>query len=272
MGDQDVLRVAVVQFRSGDSIDENLRFIQEKITALSKDADLIIFPEYSMKQPNFNDREDMIGASQDLDGVFIHSIRESARNNGAHVIVNFIENNGVTEKPFNTSILINSLGIISGIYQKIHLFDSYGMRESAVYTEGHIKPELYSIKGFNLGMEICYDIRFPELTRLYSLKGANIITVQAGFFQGDFKLETWKVLLQSIAMTNGTYVLASAQAQPGYVAHSMIVHPSGKVLAEAGNGNEDLIASIHINECKEYLETVPVLEARRRDIYDVHGL
>jgi Predicted amidohydrolase len=269
---QDDLKVAIVQFRSGDSVNDNLSYIQTKIKAIAKDADLIIFPEYSMKQPVFQDREAMIKSSENIDGMFISNIRQSARDNAVNVLMNFIERNGNTEKPFNTSILINSMGMISGKYQKIHLFDSYGMKESAVYTEGHMKPELFSVKGYKLGMEICYDIRFPELTRLYSLNGAHIVTVQAGFFEGDFKLETWTALLQSLAMCNGTYILASGQGQPGFIGHSMVIHPSGKILAEAGNGDEVLLATIHIKECMEYLETVPVLEARRRDIYDVHGL
>ncbi len=272
MKDQYNLRVGLVQFRSNDSIDENLDFIQRKIKALSRDCDLIIFPEYSMRQPDFKDRDGMISFSQDLTGKFISEIKKEAKDSQVHVMINFIENNGMTEKPFNTSILINSLGMIAGKYQKTHLFDSYGMRESEVYTEGHIKPEPFAINGNKLGMEICYDIRFPELARLYSLTGADIITVQAGFFEGDMKTETWRVLLQSMAMCNGTYVLASGQAAPGYVGHSMIVGPSGKIMAEAGTGQEDVIASIDMRECAKYLDMVPVLDARRRDLYDVHGL
>ncbi len=272
MARQNDTSITLVQFNSSGDTGKNLELIVSKIREYSSKSDLIIFPEYSMIKPDYGNRELMVSIAQEEDGNFINTIKDEAKKNKVYVLANYVERNGSNGKPYNTSLLIDSLGIIVGKYQKLHLFDSYGMRESNVYNFGRLEPEVHSMNGVNIGMEICYDIRFPELSRLYALSGSKIITVQAGFFKGDFKVETWRTLLQSIAMCNGSFIAACGQSGPEFIGHSMLVSPYGKILYEAGEKSEDITFNIDLNETTRYLDSVPVLEARRRDIYDVRGL
>ncbi len=266
------MRIAVVQFNSGKSKEENLDFIKGKIDKYSGKQDLVIFPEYSMIKPDFNDRNYMIDVSESITGQFVEEIRSMTMKREIAVIGNFVESRGQTEKPFNTSFAIDNMGILFGKYQKLHLFDSYGYMESKVYNEGLRRPEVISLNGIPLGMEICYDIRFPELSRLYALKGAQMITIQAGFFKGEYKLETWTALLKSIAMTNGVFVVASGQSGPEFIGHSTVISPAGKVIEELGEDEEDITVKIDMSEVTSYRENVKVLTARRRDFYDISGL
>ncbi|MCL4323378.1 MAG: amidohydrolase [Candidatus Thermoplasmatota archaeon] len=266
------MKIAIVQFNSGKNKEENLDFIKRKIGKFSGNQDMVIFPEYSMVKPDFTNREYMIGVSEPVTGEFVEEIRSRTKAGKIAVVGNFVESRGETEKPFNTSFAIDNMGILFGKYQKIHLFDSYGYTESKVYNEGLRRPEVISVNGIPFGMEICYDIRFPELSRLYALKGARLITVQAGFFKGDYKLETFRILLKSIAMTNGVFVAASSQPGPEFIGHSAVISPSGKVLAELDGEEDDLTATIDMDEVTDYRREVNVLNARRRDFYDISGL
>ena len=266
------MKIAVVQFNSGKNKEENLDFIKGKIDKYSGKQDMVIFPEYSMVKPDFNDRDYMIGVSESITGKFVEEIQNMSKNREIAVIGNFVEGRGATEKPFNTSFAIDNMGILFGKYQKLHLFDSYGYMESKVYNEGLKRPEVVSLNGISFGMEICYDIRFPELARLYALKGAQMITVQAGFFKGEYKLETWMALLEGIAMTNGVFVVASGQSGPEFIGHSTVISPAGKVIAELGEEEEDITVKLNMSEVTDYRENVKVLTARRRDFYDISGL
>jgi predicted amidohydrolase len=268
----DTLNITLVQFNSSRDKEENLEVILSKIEEYSKKSDIIIFPEYSMIKPDFNDREFLINNAESIDNNFITKIREKAKSQKVSVICNFVEKKGGNEKPYNTSIVIDSMGLICGKYQKLHLFDSYDYRESAIYNKGLLRPETLDLRGLKFGLQICYDIRFPELTRLYSLTGASIVFVQAGFFKGENKVETWQSLLKSMAISNGVFVVATGQGEPEFIGHSIIINPEGTTLAEAKEGTEDVSGSINIAEVSKYRDMVPVLEGRRRDFYDVSGL
>ena len=270
--DGNKLKIAVVQFNSGKNKDENLDFITKKIAERGKDHHLIIFPEYSMVKPDFSNREYMIGVSESMEGNFVSAVKKAAKENSVAVMCNIVENRGPTEKPFNASFAVDKMGILFGRYEKLHLFDSYGYIESAVYNEGLRRPETISLNGISMGMEICYDIRFPELSRLYALKGAKIITVQAGFFKGDYKIETWQSLLKSMAMVNGVFVIASSQSGPEFIGHSVVITPEGKIVAELEEKEDIISTAIDLEEVERYREKVNVLTARRRDFYDVSGL
>lgn len=264
------IKFRIVQWKSGSSVTDNLSFITAKINDTEKDT-LIIFPEYSMLYPDYSNPDAFISSAQNYDDYFIRTISEAASKKSVDVIINFVEKN--YGKPFNTSLHINSSGRISGRYSKTHLFDSYGFSESKLYERGNTIPEPFLLYGkIPVAMEICYDIRFPEISRIYSLQGARILIVQAGFYRGHLKYETWATLLRARAMENGVFVLAADQSGEDFIGHSMVVDPYGQVLMELGEDPGDMQGEIDLSIVDSYRDSVPVIKHRRIDLYDVHGL
>ncbi len=264
------MKLKIIQWKSTGDVSRNLEFILDRIGKTGKDS-FVIFPEYSMIYPDYKDTQSFIEKSQGIGDFFIHSIQDSARKNSVEVMINFAEKS--YGKPFNTSLHINSSGMISARYSKTHLFDSYGFQESSLYRRGMNIPDPFQVSGrFLAGVEICYDIRFPEITRMYSLKGASILLVQAGFYRGEMKYDTWMTMLRARAMENGMFVLAANQCGPDFLGHSTVIDPYGRILAEAGEEPMDLEASVDLSIVEKYREDVPVLNHRRKDLYEVGGL
>ncbi|MGP6207321.1 nitrilase-related carbon-nitrogen hydrolase [Cuniculiplasma sp. SKW3] len=264
------IKFKIVQWKSGSILKNNLDFITAKINETEKNT-IIIFPEYSMLYPDYSNPEAFMSSAQSYDDSFIGTISEAASNQSVDVVINFVEKN--YGKPLNTSLHINSSERISGRYSKIHLFDSYGFSESRLYERGNKIPEPFLIHGkVPTAMEICYDIRFPEISRLYSLQGAYILIVQAGFYRGHLKYETWATLLRARAMENGIFVLAADQCGEDFIGHSMVVDPYGQILMELDEDAGDLQGEIDLSKVDDYRDSVPVIRQRRIDLYDVHGL
>ena len=265
---KDSLKVSVFQMQSTDDIDENLSIITDQI-GKSGNAEMCVFPEYSMLHPDYSRAEEYIGSAQDLDGSFLKEIRDASKKNNRCTLVNFIEKSAV--KPYNSSVYINNQGLIGAHYAKLHLFDAGSYRESLLHQQGEKFPEPVLMAGVPSGIEICYDIRFPELSRLLALQGSMVQYVMAGFYAGNLKYHTWKTLLAARAMENGTYVVASAQCGPEFTGHSMIIAPDGEILQEAGDDPASISADLSMKRVLEYRESMGVINHRRRDLYGLYG-
>lgn len=267
------MKVVLAQISSGKKKDQNLK----KSLAIAKKfesspPDILIFPEYQMLNPSFDNQEETISASELLTEDFVNSFITIARDSRMNILLNVLERNDLHLKPFNTSVMLNDMGMIDGKYRKKHLFDAYSFRESKTFTQGYGPLNPFFTARFSLGVQICYDLRFPEAARLLRLKGANILSYQAGWFSGPRKLETWITFLKARAMENGAFVLGTAQTGEKFTGHSAIVNPYGDVVAEAGEDETNLTAELDLNLVEEYLHEVPVLKQRRTDIYDVYDV
>lgn len=272
MDEQLSIKITLAQIKTVSDINQNLSKIAEIIKNNGNNTDLIIFPEYSMFKPAYPNTTKMNDISEGMDGKFISTLKNLAFEKKTGIIINFTEKRGNAEKPFNTSVYINEFGVISGVYSKLHLFDSYGYRESSLFEKGMRDPDTFMVKGIKSAMEICYDIRFPELSRRYALQGANIIFVNAAFYSGKGKKETWSTLLRARAMENGVFLVACDQPGEEFVGNSMVISPDGSIIESLGDEEGIINASIDLKLVEEYRKTVPVLKSRRLDFYDVMGL
>src|SRR6185437_4943235 len=163
------------------------------------------------------------------------------------------------EKLSNTSLVFDPEGQLVAKYRKIHLFDvevgGVVYRESEAEEPGD-EPVVAEAEGWSIGLSICYDIRFPELYRILTLEGAELVTVPAHFTTPTGK-DHWHVLMRARAIENQLYVVAAAQigeTLPGKPAYgrSLIADPWGVVIAQAPD-EETVIAA--------ELERVPDLVA-----------
>ncbi len=175
---------------------------------------------------------------------------------------------------FNTSVLFGPDGAVRAVYRKIHLFDAVSggraYRESDDLLPGDALATA-EVDGFILGLTICYDLRFPELYRALTLRGAEVLLVPAAFtaFTG---LAHWEVLLRARAIESGCFVVAPDQVGehlPGRACfgHSMVVDPWGTKLAEVESGVGVCVAELDRARLDEVRAQLPSLAGRRPDVY-----
>lgn len=174
-------------------------------------------------------------------------------------------------KNYNTLLLIDRKGNIVADYNKIHLCKWAGEDEAYAYGEKVVMADTEIGK---LGLCICYDIRFPELTRIYAIKGAQILFVPACF--GTY-LSHWRYLLRARAMENQMFVVGcdccgSGDTEYKFVGHSMVVAPNGEVLAEGADEEEIIHASLNLEEIEQVRSIVKYIDDRRPDIYQEYNL
>lgn len=176
----------------------------------------------------------------------------------------------------NTSVLISPEGKILASYSKLHMFDitladGTPFNESDKVRPGEKIVTVETELGV-FGMSICYDVRFPEMYRLMTLKGAQVIFVPASFTMPTGK-DHWEPLLRARAIENGCYIVAPGQIgkKPAYVAYgnSLVADPWGNVIARAKDVPGITYAEIDLDYLDQIRKQIPSLENRRTDLYDV---
>jgi deaminated glutathione amidase len=175
-------------------------------------------------------------------------------------------------KVYNTAVLIDSNGHELSRYRKVHLFDvnvpdGNTYRESSTVMAGSELPDICSTEKLgNIGLSVCYDVRFPELYRYLSSKGADVLFVPAAFTAFTGK-DHWQVLLQARAIENTCYIIAPAQTGINYArrqthGHAMIIDPWGAILADAGEKPGIAIAEINPGRIEQVRRQMPSLQHR----------
>ncbi len=179
---------------------------------------------------------------------------------------------GNETKAYNTALLIDPNGTEVARYKKVHLFDvnlpdGNTYRESSTVMAGKELPPVYNSEELgNIGISICYDVRFPELYRHLSYKGADIVFIPAAFTAYTGK-DQWQILLQARAIENTCYVIAPAQTGNPYErrythGHAMIIDPWGMILADAGEEPGVAIAEIDPVRLQQVRQQMPSLQHR----------
>jgi predicted amidohydrolase len=250
------LRVALVQHASGLVPDDNRRLL-EALTPT--DADLVVFPEAFAR--DFGEAgSDVSGYAERLDGPFASEVERVAAERGSTIVAGMFEAGADRDRPFNTLVV---RGAARASYRKIHLYDSFGYRESDRLTAGPTAPAVIDLGGFGVGLMTCYDLRFPELARALVDDGAEVLVLPAAWVAGPLKVEHWRTLVRARAIENTCFVVAAAQPGPRYSGHSMVVDPMGEVLAEAGEGEDVVTAVLERGALEQARRTNPSLANRR---------
>ena len=250
------LRVALVQHASGLEPDGN-RALLDGLTPA--DADLVVFPEAFAR--DFGEAGSDVGPyAEGLDGPFATEVGRVAGERGTTVVAGMFERGDDPDRPFNTLVV---RGGAEASYRKIHLYDSFGYRESDRLTAGPLEPVLVDVGGFRVGLMTCYDLRFPELSRRLVDEGAEVLVLPAAWVAGPRKVEHWRTLARARAIENTVFVVAAGQPGPRYSGHSLVVDPLGDVLAEAGEGPEVLVAELDGESLATARRTNPSLANRR---------
>ncbi len=268
-------KLALCQMKVIDNKDSNIKNALDMIkTAALNKSDLVVLPEM-FNCPYDNDKFTEY-AEEKKNSKSLKSISKAAKSLNLYIIAGSIpELYG--DKLYNSSFIFNRNGEIIGSHRKMHLFDidipgKISFKESETLSAGN-QITLIDTELCKIGVAICYDIRFPELSRLMALKGAELIVIP-----GAFNMTTgpahWETLIRGRAIDNQLYVAAASPARNeklSYVAYgnSMVADPWGEVLARAGEKEEVIYANINLSRIKEIREELPVLNGRREDIYSL---
>lgn len=257
-----VLNVAVVQVASSLDPAENreaLGLVAE-LCAQEPKPDLVVFPEVMMRDFG-SSGSDVAEFAEDLDGPFVKRLTELAGVHGVTIVAGMFERSEDPSRPYNTLAVVDADGLRAS-YRKIHLYDSFGYKESERLLAGDIEPVVVEIGGFQVGLMTCYDLRFPELARALVDHGAELVVVPAAWVAGPGKVDHWRTLLKARAIENTVYVAAAGQPGPRYTGHSMVVSPRGETVEAA---DEDVFVRSTVE--RAYLDEVraenPSLANRR---------
>lgn len=258
MGDMTwtTLDIALVQEPAGLDPEAN----RARIDALTpRGADLVVLPEVFAR--DFGKPGTPLGEyAEALDGPFATEIDRVARDRGTTIVAGMLERSDDPATPYNTLVV---RGAAAASYRKIHLYDSFGYRESDVLAAGPLTPAVVTVDGARVGLMTCYDLRFPELARALVDAGAEILVVPAAWVAGERKVDHWRTLVRARAIENTVFVAACGQPGPRYSGHSLIVDPLGDVLAEAGDGPEVIIATVAREALEQARRVNPSLDNRR---------
>lgn len=203
-------------------------------------------------------------AGEPLDGPLGAAFSRIARENGIAVAGALIEAQE-GELPRNTAVVFGADGELLAAYAKIHLFSPDG--EDRNYTAGD-RLATFTVGGVTFGLAVCYDLRFPELFRIYALAGVECILLPAAW--PCCRLRHWETLLPARALENRYYVAGiNTAARPGgaYCGGSLAADPDGTIIARGGSGDEILFADIDPATVREARSNIPTLSDRRSDLY-----
>lgn len=262
--------IAAVQLTSGADKASNLERATTLIRAAAqRGATFIGLPEnFAWMGPE----AERTSNAEPLDGPTLQTMAGLAKSLRVTLLAGSVLETGAPGgRLFNTSVLFGPAGERLGVYRKMHLFDvevgdGQTYRESAAVAPGSEVVVAEAPVG-KVGLSVCYDLRFPELYREQTKRGATLLTVPAAFTLMTGK-DHWEVLLRARAIENQAYVIAPAQQGKHPKdrltwGHAMIVDPWGLVTARASEGeglamaefDEKLIASVRRN--------LPALQHRR---------
>ncbi|MPZ60736.1 MAG: hydrolase [Propionibacteriales bacterium] len=236
------MRLSLVQLSASTDKAANLEAI-DRLVALAgeQDPDLVVFPEAVMRDFGKPD-EPLAPDAEPIDGPFVSELQRLARLHATTIVAGMFEQ-GDTELPYNTLVAVDSTGPVAS-YRKIHMYDSFGYRESDRLAAGYPEATVLRLADLNLGLMTCYDLRFPEMARMLVDNGADTLVVPSAWVAGEYKVDHWRTLLRARAIENTCFVAAAAQCGRRYSGNSAVIDPMGVVLASLGD--EEGIASAQI--------------------------
>jgi len=261
------VHVGCVQLNAGNDVAANLNAASELVRAAARQgAQLIALPEYC----TLLDGSGRIMREQSPEEgahVALPVMQSLARETGAWLLVGSLTVKLPDARMANRSYLISAEGGIVARYDKIHMFDvtlpgGKVIRESSAYGPGD-EAVVAATPWGDLGMTVCYDLRFPQLFRALAQAGAVMIAVPSSF-QRETGPAHWHALLRARAIENAVWMIAPAMCGEhpngrSTYGHSLIIDPWGKVVAELDDQPGITVAEIDIDRVTKVRGMLPSL-------------
>ncbi|MDW5299222.1 MAG: carbon-nitrogen hydrolase family protein [Sedimentibacter sp.] len=269
--------VALLQISVYDNKEKNINNAVKMIEQVSKEgADIVVLPEMFCC-PYDNSYFKAFGEEEG--GIAYKAISKAAKEFGIYVVAGTIpELDG--DKIYNTSYVFNKKGEQIAKHRKMHLFDidiegGQYFKESDTFTPGS-DVTVFETEFCKIGLAVCYDVRFPELSRLMVNEGAEVIIIP-----GAFNMTTgpahWELHFRARALDNQVYTIGVAPArdyEASYYSYgnSIIASPWGNVLNRMDENQGYIIQEIDVDYVEKIRNELPLLKHRRKDIYSLNKL
>ncbi|WP_328856846.1 carbon-nitrogen hydrolase family protein [Williamsia herbipolensis] len=266
------MRIAMAQVSTGTDPHANLDIVAGRTRqAAESGAELVVFPEATMCRFGVP----LAPVAEPLDGPWATSVCAIAAEAATTVVVGMFTPADAANgraRVRNTLLVAGPDGSATS-YDKIHLYDAYGFRESDTVAAGSA-PTTISVAGHTVGLATCYDIRFPELFTALADDGAELIVVPASWGAGPGKRRQWRVLAQARALDSSTVVAAVGQALPDDpatatssaptgIGNSVLVDPFGELMAEYGEHEHLGVHDVDLERVEAARAAIGVLANRR---------
>lgn len=257
------MRIALAQLLSGTDPVANLDLVADYTRRAADDgARLVVFPEATMCRFGGKLRD----VAEPVDGRWADGVRAIAATSQVTVAVGMFT---PSDDGRVRNTMLASGPDVDRHYDKIHLYDAFGFKESDSVAPG-TEPVVIDVDGVRVGITLCYDVRFPALYTDLADRGASVITVSASWGSGPGKLDQWTLLNRARALDSTCFVLACDQADPGPeflgsptgVGGSLVASPLGEVVASAGAETQLLFADIDPAASQKARDAIAVLHNR----------
>jgi 5-aminopentanamidase len=243
------MRVAVAQIEP--RLAEKARNLETCLAqleqAVAAGAELLVLPECAIPGYMFDSAEEAMPFAEEIPGASTQALVDACRRLGAHVVCGLLERDG--DALYNAAVLVGPDGFI-GSYRKTHL-PFLGVDR---FTAAGDELPVYDTTLGRIGLEICYDLRFPEATRTLALKGAEIVAHPTNFPVAA-RIQT-ELITVARAAENRIFLLTAnrvgKERRGEFCGWSQIVDPYGRRLAEAGETEEALlVADIDLEQARD---------------------
>ncbi|MDA8415101.1 MAG: carbon-nitrogen family hydrolase [Desulfobacteraceae bacterium] len=256
-----MINAASMQFnvRQGD-VDANREYVRAALRRVAaQGANLVVLPEMWSSGFAYRNLNELAGRTAGI----VEELLELSRELKLVIIGSMPEPHG--EKVFNTAYVLDN-GRLAGTYRKLHLFSLLG--EDRAFDSGDSWLLADTSLG-KIGVIICYDLRFPELSRRLALEGAGVICVPAQWPRP--RQEHWRTLLRARAIENQLFVVACNACGPigklDFFGMSLIIDPKGELLAEAGETGGEISALLDMQLMADWRAQIPCFNDRRPELY-----
>ncbi|MDQ7840521.1 MAG: carbon-nitrogen hydrolase family protein [bacterium] len=263
------MRVGLAQLGATSDVAANqTQALEMAAAAAQQGVDLLVFPEMFMYRRPANLVQPLGEIAESVDGPFMQAIAGAARQHRLHLVMGVLESApGETRRAYNTAVLISPAGERLAAYRKVHLYDAFNGRESEWIVPADAPPPVVETPLGRLGLQICYDVRFPEWSRLLALGGAEVIVMPTSWVSGPLKEDHWVTLVRARAIENVCWFVAANQIRPDRIGRSLVIDPMGVVVADGGEEQGLVVAEVDLDRVRRVREKNPSLQHRRPDLY-----
>lgn len=266
------MKAALVQLSASADVLDNLDRTEAMLErAKAGGAELVCLQEcfntwFFAQRINADDQ----ALAEPIDGPSVSRMRQAAKALGLYVIAPFYERVMAGEL-YNSAALIDSDGEVMGVYRKHHLPMSSHFNEKFYFRPGNSGFPVFTTPFGRVGIMICYDRHFPEAARALGLAGAEYVFVPTATTTRGFSRSVWEPELRGHAIANGFWVggvnRVGTELESSYYGASVFIDPIGQIHAQAGDGEEVLLADLPRERVEEVRKAWPFFRDRRPDAY-----
>ena len=267
------MRIALVQQFATDDKSENVRRgLAAFERAAAEGADVVAYAELAFERfwPQHRATAESIELAEPIDGPTVTAFQEKAHELGVVAVINLFERDG--DLAYDTSPVIDADGTLLGKTRMVHITEYEGFHEQGYYAPGDTGAPVFETRAGKIGVCICYDRHYPEMTRALALAGAEVIVVPQAGAVGEWPDGLYEAEMQVAAFQNGCFVAlcnrVGKEEVLDFAGESFVCDPAGRVVARSPLGEEHvLVHELDLGEVETSHARRLFLRDRRPDEY-----